>query len=259
MRCPPRVTGEHVRERGADGAGTASGPRLHVLGDLEVIDAGEPLRVSLAAQRVLALVAVVHRERPASRTTLAEQLWLDLSAERAVSNLRSTLWRMPRPRGRALVTCTPRTVRLAPELAVDLWDADEQIRSPGGALDPALLRHDLLPRWDEEWLSVEREAFRQRRLHALESSSRTLREGGHYAEALTAALSAVRAEPLRETAHLRVIQVHLDEGNQSEAVRQYHHYRELLAAELGLGPSPALSEVMAPLLRRSQVRPRLAG
>src|SRR4051812_28619077 len=36
MRGPPRVTGEHVRERGADGAGTASGPRLHVLGDLEV-------------------------------------------------------------------------------------------------------------------------------------------------------------------------------------------------------------------------------
>ena len=45
-------------------------------------------------------------------------------------------------------------------------------------LEPALLDHDLLPRWDEEWLEVEREGFRQRRLHALESSSRTLREQG---------------------------------------------------------------------------------
>jgi DNA-binding SARP family transcriptional activator len=234
-----------------------SGTQLRLLGELEVTSGGDPLRVSLAGQRVLTLLAVLHRDRPASRTTVAEQLWPDLLADRAVSNLRSTLWRMPRPRGRALVTCTPRTVQLAPELEVDLWQADEQISTSPHEVDLSLLQHDLLPRWEEEWLSVEREGFRQRRLHALESSSRSMRGHGRYAEALTAALSAVRAEPLRETAHLRVIEVHLDEGNRSEAVRQYQHYRELLAAELGLGPSPALSDLMAPFVRRRT--PRRAG
>jgi DNA-binding SARP family transcriptional activator len=243
-----------VGEGRTDGSGTTVTARLRVLGELEVTNAGAPLTVSLAGQRVLALLAVAQRARAASRSSVAELLWPDLPPERAVSHLRSTLWRMPRPRGRALVLCAPRTVSLAPELEVDLWRADEQIDSAEGPVDVGLLVQDLLPRWDEDWLAVEREDFRQRRLHALESSSRLLREDGRYIAALTAALSAVRAEPLRETAHLRVIEVHLAEGNQSEAVRQYDHYRDLLVTELGLGPSPALADVMAPLLRRGTHR-----
>jgi DNA-binding SARP family transcriptional activator len=239
---------------------TTSGTRLRLLGDFEVCAADEPLVLAAAGQRVLALLAVVHRDRPATRTGLAERLWPDLSAERAVSNLRSTLWRLPRPRGRPLVAPTPRTVALADHVEVDLWTADDRMAAAAEPLGPALLDHDLLPRWDEAWLEVEREGFRQRRLHALESSSRTLREQGAYADALTTALSAVRAEPLRETAHLRVIEVHLAEGNQSEAVRQYDRYRRLLHSELGLGPSPTLAGVMAPLLHRStRRRTRVAG
>lgn len=238
-----------------DGELGTGDPRLRLLGDLEVSFAHEPLPVSLAAQRVLVFLAVLHRRQPASRTAVAEQLWADSSPERAMSNLRTTLWRMPRPRGRALVSCTVRTLRIAPELWVDFWEAESLTGSdavgPGteSVVDVGQLQHDLLPRWDEDWLAVEREGFRQRRLHALESWSRSLRESGRYADALTTALSAVRAEPLRETAHLRVIEVHLEEGNQSEAVRQYHHYRRLLADELGLAPSRAMAGLMAQLVR----------
>jgi DNA-binding SARP family transcriptional activator len=222
-----------------------------------VSSGGQPLTVSPAGLRVLALLAVLHGREPAHRVTVAEQLWPETTTERAVSNLRSTLWRMPRPRSRTLVASTARTVQLAGDLAVDLWEADDRIGQEPGAGDVTLLAQDLLPRWDEEWLHVEREGFRQRRLHALESAARSLCHRGRYADALTAALSAVRAEPLRETAHLRVIEVHLAEGNQSEAVRQYDHYRRLLHSELGLGPSESLRSVMAPLVhprRRSRAR-----
>jgi DNA-binding SARP family transcriptional activator len=44
--------------------------------------------------------------------------------------------------------------------------------------------------------------------------------------------------------------VHLAEGNAAEALRQYQTYRSLLADELGLGPSPALRRLVAPLLGR---------
>jgi DNA-binding SARP family transcriptional activator len=242
------------------GPGQSKSARLTLLGGFEATYAAAPLTLAQAAQRVLAMLAVVHRDRPADRTTVAEQIWPDTAPDRAVSNLRSTLWRMPRPRSRSLVVCTPRTVRLAPEVGVDLWEADDKLAQAGEPLDEHLLLDDLLPRWDDDWLDVERERFRQRRLHALESSSQALRERGRYADALTTALGAVRAEPLRETAHLRVIEVHLAEGNQSEALRQYERYSRLLHAELGLRPSRALGQLMEPLVRRpSRRRARVTG
>ena len=55
---------------------------------------------------------------------------------------------------------------------------------------------------------------------------------------------------LGESAHQRVIAVHLAEDNHAEALRQYDHYRRLLAAELGLAPSPSIRGLVAPLLGR---------
>jgi DNA-binding SARP family transcriptional activator len=112
------------------------------------------------------------------------------------------------------------------------------------------LHADLLPEWDEEWLGVEQEAYRQKRLHALERSAAALCEHGRYTDALAAGLGAVRSEPLRESAHRRVIEVHLAEGNLSEALRHYDGYRRLLAQELGLAPSQRLRRMVAPLLGR---------
>jgi Bacterial transcriptional activator domain. len=51
-------------------------------------------------------------------------------------------------------------------------------------------------------------------------------------------LAAVSGEPLRESAHRQLIEVHLAEGNRVEALRQYEAYRQLMRDELGLGPSP---------------------
>ena len=232
--------------------------RLTLLGGFDLCAGADPVRLSRAAQRVLALLAVVHRDKPVSRTTLAERLWPDTPPERAAASLRSALWRMPRLRGRPLVTPFAAGVRLAPEVEVDLWEAEDRVRVLCGEVAPDLqaledlsfLDVDLLPAWYDEWLLVEQESFRQRRVHALEHCSEALRDRGRYTEALTAALAAVRCEPLRESAHRRVIEVHLVEGNQSEALRQYDVYRKLLATELGLAPSPVIRRLVAPLLGR---------
>lgn len=233
-------------------------PRLCLLGGFELSAGGESVRVSRAGQRVLAVLAVAHRSRAAPRADLAARLWPDLSAERAASNLRSTLWRLPRPRSRALVVSTAVDVRLVDELDVDLWRAEDLARelssrhlTPEGTLDDLdLLQLDLLPSWDDDWLVVEQESHRQQRLHALETSSDELCGTGRFTEALTAALGAVRSEPLRESAHRRIIEVHLAEGNHAEALRQYDSYRRLIAHELGLPPSPAIRRLVGPLLGR---------
>jgi DNA-binding SARP family transcriptional activator len=127
----------------------------------------------------------------------------------------------------------------------------------GAVLMP--LQHDLLPDWAEEWLVIEQESFRQKRLHALEQGAALLCRSGHFSDALEAGLGAVQSEPLRESAHRRVIEVHLAEGNQAEALRQYDGYRRLLADELGLRPSESIRRLVAPLLGRPADRPRSGG
>ena len=57
-------------------------------------------------------------------------------------------------------------------------------------------------------------------------------------------------EPLRESGHRSVIRVHLAEGNQADALRQYHLFRNLLRQELRLEPSDQMHELMAELITR---------
>jgi DNA-binding SARP family transcriptional activator len=72
---------------------------------------------------------------------------------------------------------------------------------------------------------------------------------GRFGEALLAGLGAVAIEPLRESAHRRVIAVHLLEDNHVEAIRQYRSYERLLHEELSLRPSAALVSMLTPALR----------
>ena len=60
----------------------------------------------------------------------------------------------------------------------------------------------------------------------------------------------MRVEPLRESARAAVIRVHLAEGNQSEALREFARYRTLLRAELGLEPTEQLHRLVAELEAR---------
>jgi DNA-binding SARP family transcriptional activator len=99
---------------------------------------------------------------------------------------------------------------------------------------------DLLPGWYDDWVIFERERIRQRLLHALEALSRRLVEADRCAEAVDAAISAVSADPLRESANRVLIEAHLAESNLIEARRAYQRYRDSLHRELGVEPSEAL-------------------
>ncbi len=238
--------------------------RLNLLGEFRLELDGQTHHVPGSARRLLALLTVNHRGRRVARGALAESMRPDSDPARATSTLRSVLWRLPRERGRALVLADATEVWVHPELQVDLWDAEAQAQLLCGPSDArvedvgdlSLLEHDLLPSWHDAWLAVEQESFRQRRLHALERGADLLCRAGRFHDALTSGLGAVASEPLRESAHRRVIQVHLAEDNHAEALRHYDGYRRLLADELGLAPSATMRRLVAPLLGRPvDVRP----
>ncbi|MBB5120349.1 AfsR/SARP family transcriptional regulator [Streptomyces eurocidicus] len=123
---------------------------------------------------------------------------------------------------------------------------------PRGCRLPALV-HDLLPERLDEWVVVERERYRQIRLHALEALCRRLTELRDHASAIEAGLSAVSADPLRETAQRVLIEAHIAEGNLSEAVRQYRAYARLLRLELRVEPTAPLTALLPDAARTHRV------
>lgn len=240
-----------------DVSGAAS---LRLLGGFELRIGSRPVALSLGPQRLLAYLAL--HARPATRSSVAGTLWPEAAEERAAANLRSTLWRIRRT-GLPLVSSSGAYLRLEPSVRLDV---DESIGAARRILDASAtgdeleslsevaLGGDVLPDWDDDWALLERERFRQIRLHALERRCDLLTSAGRTAEAIEAGLAVVAAEPLRESAHRALIRAHLAEGNRVEAMRQFALYGRLMRDELGLEPSPdiaALVGLPAPAVMRS--------
>lgn len=232
------------------GPATAEGAvRLELLGTFRLSAGAGSIALTTPAQRLLAYLALSRRR--VLRVRVAATLWLDSSEERAFGSLRSALWRLRRAGGE-LVEATSRDLCLAPNVVVDVREVVDSARR---ALDPArepdandaaavVGAGELLPDWYDDWVVMEREWFRQLRLHALEGLCDRLTRSARYAEASEAGVAAVRDEPLRESAHRALIHMHLAEGNRAEAVRQYEFFARRLRRQLGAEPSAELYELV---------------
>jgi DNA-binding SARP family transcriptional activator len=210
---------------------------------------GRPLRVAKPAQRLTALIALAGPHEP---QYLAGRLWPESSESQAQANLRSTLSRLHSSRI-PIIHRDQGLLTLDRGLAVDVQEfsrsADAVIRAPETALsDSAVVQllqaGDLLTGWYDDWVLTWRERLRQLRMHALEVAAMQLAAAGRYSQALQAGLVCVDIEPLRESAHRVVMEVHLHEGNTLEAVRQFRRYRELVRLELGVEPSAKMAQLL---------------
>lgn len=220
---------------------------LSLLGSWRLVVGGLPADMSPTGRRIVTMLAV---RGPLTRAAVATALWPESGEPAATTRLRTALWRLAREH--RLVESQSGELVLAVTVSVDLRQMLDTARAltRWRALPPSdvpladLFEQDLLPTWYDDWLVVERERIRQTRLHALEALSDLLLCERRYAEAVDAGLAAVRAEPLRESAHRAVIRVHLAEGNIAEAVRQYEVCRTLLHTELGVEPSADLASLL---------------
>jgi DNA-binding SARP family transcriptional activator len=226
--------------------------RLTLIGRFALRRGSEEIRIAASGQRLIALLAL--RNRPAGRPHVAGTLWPDHSTARSLSDLRTALWRIRRSCDR-VVTASPSDLWLDGHIEVDVRDLVAFARrlnwsetAPGTAdlesVPVASLAGELLPDWYDDWLLDEREELRQTRLHAMESLARQLSACGRHAEAIQAALAAIRVEPLRETAHHTLIEIHLAEGNRSEACRQFERCRRMIRDELGVEPSDSMRRLL---------------
>jgi DNA-binding SARP family transcriptional activator len=223
---------------------------IQMLGGFSVTGRTGVVALPESTWRLVALLALT--QQPMLRSRVAGTLWGDKDEDHAHASLRSVLWRLNQGTP-GLVEADGRTLRLASGTRVDLADLHElaarlERRLPfdPDAIDAAMCCADLLPDWDDAFIDDHRELVRQLRLRTLESVARRLCETGHWGHALRLALLAVRQAPLRESAHQVVLEIHVAEGNVSEALRHYRALSGTLWEELGIRPSERLRSIVAP-------------
>jgi DNA-binding SARP family transcriptional activator len=209
---------------------------------------GEPAPLPLAAQRLVAFLAL--RDRPLLRIHVAGTLWLHHSENRSHANLRTALWRLGRASG-AVVEATTSHVGLSDAVVVDVHRMIAQARgvledpSAAAGLEDADLEGDLLPGWYDDWVLMERERLRQLRVHALERLAEHATRLGRHGQAVDRAITAIQADPLRESAHRVLIRAYAAEGNTGLALRQYRECCRMLREQLEVGPSREMRELVA--------------
>ena len=223
--------------------------RLNVLSGFELLHQGVMVPLPLSVQRIMALLAL--HGRPLQRVYVAGVLWINSSEAHANASLRTTLWRTNGV-AKSIVQARRQWIGLVPGVDTDLCEAigcaDRALGAQGTTRDDLVILSragDVLPDWYEDWVVIERERFRQLRLHALERLCETLAAERRFAEATSAGLSAIAGEPLRESAHRALIAAYLAEGNAGEALRHYRLFARLLRRQLQLRPSPQMNELIA--------------
>jgi DNA-binding SARP family transcriptional activator len=223
--------------------GKERGLCLSLLGGFSLASGAIELPLSRGSERLIALLAI--RPRAPQRSSVAGVFWPDSDERHAQASLRSALARINGP-GFTLIEATSSVLRLPNDLEIDFADARGLARRiiEGNHEESDLkiasitkLSLDLLPDWYDDWVVDEAEDWRQLRLHGLELLSAFFTDSGRHPEAIAAAVTAVKGDPLRESSRIALVKAHSAENNQSEAIREFQRYRQILDLQLGLEPS----------------------
>ncbi len=266
MPTHSRATEVTIQHPGLDTGPAPEGHRFRVrlLAGFHLEQDGQALCTPHSLQGVVAFLGVRGRS---SRAEVAGTLWPDVPEAKARASLRTVLWRLhrltdvPLVEGRDVLALSSAAHVDVQAFVVDarcaLDGRDGVYR--GSPMSSLAGMGELLPGWYEDWVLFERERLRQLQMHALEAIAQRLTRAQRYAEAIEAALAAVRLEPLRESATRTLIAAHLAEHNVVEAVRQFESFRDGLNSELGVGPTADLERLVRSGLRRHAVPGTDAG
>jgi DNA-binding SARP family transcriptional activator len=258
------------------------------LGRFEIRCHGVSLSDRLAAkeQALLAYLAC-HSPQRLPREHVATLLWGETRESRARYNLRRALWSLRR----ALAACgvepseildsTTEYVSVPGDapISVDSSEFERAVRvclaesASGNAPDQGradslrracgLYRDQFLAGFDpgvapafEEWQTNERERLHVVLLRALSELVRSLSLLGARSRAIETCARLVTLDPLNEEAHRMLMRLYWENGQRSEALRQYRACREVLRTELGVPPVEETEEVYRRVL---QFDPPAAG
>jgi DNA-binding SARP family transcriptional activator len=235
----------HAATRGLAAAEAATSlVSVQLLGEFDLRSDGVGIELPRPAQKMVAFAAL----RGASRLQATRALFPDSDNTHAMGRLRTTLWRLRRACPDLLAE-SRQLVHLAPAVSVDVtrlirWARDAARGIVVETSFTEIGNWDLLPDFDDDWISVDRQRLHEMRIHALTDAAEQLRKEDRFGAALQAALACVAEDPLRESGQRAAIEIYLAEGNIDAAVRQYRQFAELLHVELRVPPSVGLTRLL---------------
>jgi predicted ATPase/DNA-binding SARP family transcriptional activator len=269
-------SGRDTREARADGQRV----RIGLLGPLAVHDdAGRPVRVGGQRVRALLTLLALDANRVVPSSALIDRLWGDdanrpADAANALQSLVSRLRAALREGGAdpAVIESSPVGYRLAiePE-AVDAIAFERTARAgaralaAGDASQAARLLRDALATWrgpaladvaEEDFAAATAARLEEARLSATLDRIEADLALGDSAAGPGELRAITTADPLAERPRALLMRALAVSGRQAEALATYHDFRERLADELGVDPSPALEQVYLGILRHDVIPAR---
>lgn len=253
-----------------------AGPRVYLTGRITVERDGQVVGEARLAgrqgRRALACL-VVERARPVPMDELAAAVWgarepagaWEVALAAIVSKLRAALKTLGLDARTITAASGCYQLALPPDAWVDLEAARRALDEAEGhvrgrrlprAWGPAnvatsIAERPFLAGDDGEWIARVRASLRDTRVRALECLAAVASANGEHALAARLAREVVDLEPFRETGWQRLMRALADGGNRAEALRAYGECRALMAAELGVAPSPETESIVATLRARA--------
>jgi len=241
---------------------------LHFLGPPQLYLNSEP--VTTDRRKALALLAYLALAGKQTRDSLSALLWPDYDQSKAFTNLRHTLWEVQQALGEGWLLADRETIEFNPEsdisldvhqfealLAQSRPEEDPSLRIPLLSDSVKLYRNHFLTGFSlkdaagfNEWAFAKSEELRHQLATVLGLLSDDHCALGQADQAIPHARRLITLDPLNESSHRQLMQVYIQAGQHSAALRQYQACEQLLRQELGLDPQPETRELYKKIRKR---------
>jgi DNA-binding SARP family transcriptional activator len=242
---------------------------LRLLGSPQIFLNHEPVTTSRRkAMGLLAYLAVDGKRQ--TRDSLSALFWPDYDQSKAFANLRHILWEVQQTVGEGWIVADRESITMNPEADVYLdVHKFESLLAKGRAQDEAARRIPLLgeavklyhghfltgfslrdaPDFND-WAFAKSEELRHQLTGALLMLSNDYCALGQLHPAILHGRRLITLDPLNESSHRHLMQIYLQAGQHSAALKQYQACEQILRKELGVDPQPETRDLYKKIRRR---------
>ncbi|HJR81086.1 MAG TPA: BTAD domain-containing putative transcriptional regulator [Anaerolineales bacterium] len=231
-------------------------------------------RKAVALLAYLAVNDIGRARQNYSREALSALLWPDYEQAKAFSNLRRTIWEVHQALGEGWLIAERDSLHLNPDVKVDLdvthfqsllsqsrQQSDSGQRIPLLSEAVKLYRNHFLTGFSlkdaysfNEWAYAESEELRRQLAEALTTLSEDYCSLGQPEKAIPYARRLISLDPSDEAAHRQLMEVYIQAGQHSLALKQYQTCEQILRKELNLDPQPE-TRALYKKIRKGEISP----